>query len=339
MAPARKGQAPRRTQRQQRQPPPQRQPRHRAAPPVPRAPRGDGQRLGGALARYDARSLDHLPGPRATAPYTVVRERVTFSVSSNTFEQSTVLIIGPYTQAGYIEVGEVLSSLVAVRGVATEVPGVSDTLFTSNLFDGISPKSKQLSMHSLHAELACTGTSSGVIPSGNVWAGAVTQPLSRLNGWTSYNAMARALQTRRSMRMFSSYETMTKPVGLCSYPLDGVAHSEFNWCAGSANMLDELHRSMTPLVFVVGPSAVRNDYTVSLTIEWRVREALDPILQSTHKQYVPSSESVWGQLSAHLSNAGGFIAHAAQDPGVQAAVRGAVSIGARYAPRVLALGA
>ena len=318
--------------------PPRQQPRPQ--PQAARAPkevtRSSG--VGGALSRFDARTLGHLPGPRACAPYTVVRERVTFYIQSNSAGQNTVALVGPFVQGTFgSSGGEHLSSLVAVSGVGTNVPGVVEVPHTSNLFNGATPMTKSCSMHSLHAEVACTGSASGVLPTGNVWAGSVTQPVHRLAGWTDFNAIATGLQTRRSLRMFSSYETMTKPLSLCSYPLDAVAFSEFLWMSGSSALTDELSRSMTPLVLVFGPTTAVNDYTVSLTIEWRMREAIDPFLQSTHKHFVPAPESVWSQLSSHLSSVGGFVKSAVEDPGVQSAIRGAVAVGMRYAPRVLAL--
>lgn len=302
---------------------------------MPRAPRQGGSN---ALSRYDARTSGHLPGPRACAPYTVVRERVTFYVQSNVTGQNTVILIGPYVQGTFgSSGGEHLSSAVAIRGVGTEVPGTTETAVTSNLFNGIAPQTKSCSLHSLHTEVTCTGSASGVLPTGNVWAGAVSQPLNRLSGWANWNAIALGLQTRRNLRMFSAYETMTKPPSICSYPLDAVAHSEFLWMSGISGISDDLHRSMTPVVVVLGPTTAVNDYTVSLTIEWRMREALDPFLQSTHKPYAPAPESVWSQLSTHLSNLGGFVKSTAEDPSVRAAVHGAIAAGIRYAPRVLAL--
>jgi len=293
---------------------------------------------GSALARYDARSSNHLPGPRSCAPYTVVKERVTFYEKSNTSGQNVVTLIGPFVQGTHgSSGGEHLSSAVAVTGVGTNVPGVTEVAQVSRLFNGVSPQTKSCSLHSLHMEVTCTGSASGVLPTGNVWAGAVTQPLNRLAGWTNWNSIADGLQTRRNLRMFSAYETMTKPISVCSYPLDAVAHSEFLWMSGSYALSDELYRAMTPIVIVFGPTTATNDYTVSLTIEWRMREAVDPFLQSTHKHYMPASESVWSQLSAHLSNVGGFIKSVGGDSGVQAAVRGAITAGARYAPRALAL--
>lgn len=332
MAPARRTPAPR-TRRRQRPAAPQRQPQS-----VPRAPSSQQPRVGNLLSRYDARSLGHLPGPRACAPYTVVRERVTFYAQSNISAQNTVLIIGSYVKMGPgTHTADEVTPLVATIGVGTNAPGAQDTLVLSNLFNGAAPQTKSVCLHSLHAEIACTGSAAGVVPSGNVWAGAVTQPLHRVASWANYNQLALSLQTRRSLRMFSAYETMTKPVSLSSYPLDAVAHSEFLWMEGTADQSNELSKAMTPIVVVIGPNAAQTDYTVSLTLEWRVREAVDPILQSTHKQYAPTSESVWGQLSTHLSNAGGFVATTLQDPTVQAAVRGAVVAGARLAPRALAL--
>jgi len=298
---------------------------------------------GSAIARYDARSSKHLPGPRSCAPYTVVRERVTFYVQSETNAgQNVVALIGPYVQGTFgSSGGEHLSSLVATTGIGSNVPGATGPVLevhhTSHLFNGVSPQTKSCSLHSLHAEVTCTGSASGVLPTGNVWAGAVTQPINRLAGWANWNSIAAGLQTRRNLRMFTAYETMTKPISVCSYPMDAVAHSEFLWMSGHSALSDELHRAMTPIVLVFGPTSARNDYTVSLTIEWRMREAVDPFLQSTHKPYMPASESVWSQLSAHLSNIGGFVKSAGEDPFVQAAVRGAITVGARYAPRALAL--
>lgn len=315
------------------------------APPVPPAPSRRRNRQGrpsngpgNALSAYDARSLGHLPGPRACAPYTVVRERVTFYVKSNVSGQNTVALIGPYVQGAHgSSGGEHLASTVTTTGVGTDVPGVTETALTSNLFNGVTAQTKSCSLHSLHVDVTCTGSSSGVLPTGNVWAGAVTQPLNRLSGWTSWNAIATGLQTRRNLKMFSAYETMTKPISVCSYPLDAVAHSEFLWMSGTSALSDEMSRAMTPIAVVFGPTTAINDYTVSLTIEWRMREAVDPFLQSTHKQYMPASESVWSQLSANLSNIGGFVKSASEDPTVQSLVRGAITAGSRYAPRALAL--
>lgn len=268
----------------------------------------------------------------------MVRERVTFYVQSNALGQNTVILMGPFVQGSFgSSGGEHLSSAVAIWGIGMNVPGVTETAINSNLFNGIAPQSKSCSMHSFHAEVTCTGSASGVLPSGNVWAGAVSQPLNRLSGWANWNSVALGLQTRRSLRMFSAYETMSNPLSVCSYPLDAVAHSEFLWMSGLSATSDELHRSMTPVVVVLGPTTAVNDYTVSLTIEWRMREAIDPFLQSTHKPYVPTPESVWSQLSAHLSNIGGFVKSTAEDPNVRAVVRGAIAAGMRYAPRALAL--
>ena len=302
--------------------------------PKPKPPRQAGG--GSFLSRYDSRTSGHLPGPRACAPYTVVRERVTFYAQSNPNGQNTVLLIGPYVQKDPPG-GETLSSTVAIRGVGAQVPGVTEHSITSNLFHGAAPMSKSCSLHSLCAEITCTGSASGVLPSGNVWAGAITQPVNRHSGWGAYNEIALAFQTRRNLRMFTAYETMTKPISVCSYPMDAVAHSEFYWMSGTSALSDELSRAMTPVTVVMGPTTAVNDYTISLTIEWRMRESLDPILQSTHKQFVPTSESVWSQLSMHLSNVGGFLKSASEDPGVQAAIRGAVATGIRYAPRALAV--
>lgn len=323
--------------------PNQRQQPQKQIPRPPGLPSGKGRSspsasTGNALQRYDARSLGHLPGPRASAPYTVVRERITFTVSSSTNGNNEVVLFGQFVQGAFgTSGGEHLSPVVAVSGRGAIVPGSSNEVQqTSRLFGGVAPMTKSCAMHSFSVEVACTGSESGVLPSGNVWAGAITQPFNRLSGWTDFNSIALGLQTRRSMKMFSSYETMTKPVDVISYPLDPVAHSEFLWMSGAAAATDELSRSMTPIAVIIGPSAARNDYTISLTIEWRMREAIDPIIQSTHQQHMPVAESVWSQLSAQLSNAGGFLKHAALGYGAQAAVRGAVRVGARMAPRVLA---
>lgn len=334
MAPTRKGPASRGTRRQQQQ----QQQRRPRVPPAPRpsaGPKSAG--LGSALSRYDPRTQGHLPGPRASGPYTVVRERVTINMQTNISGQHTVLLIGPFVKGSFqASGGEAMSSLVAVKGVGQDEPGVTETLHVSNLFHGTTYKSKSCSLHSMHAELTCTGASSGMVPSGNVFAGAITQPLSRTN-WGKWEDIGHTLQTRRAFRMFSAYETMTKPISICSYPLDAVEHTEFLWMAGSAHSSDEMSRALTPIVFVLGPTASANDFTVSLTLEWRVRESLDPILQSTHRAHVPVPESVWSQLGAHLATVGGFVRSTAEDPTVQAAVRGAIAAGMRYAPRALAL--
>lgn len=326
--------------RQQRQAP---KPRARRPAPIPRprAPSAPATSLATALAKYDPRSLAHLPGPRATAPYTVVRERINFPLATNTpagghAGQNTVAMIGPFLQGpGGTTVGERMASTIAVHGLGGFAPGVTETLVTSALFNGAAAQTKTVSLHSFHVEVICTGTSAGTVPAGNVWCGAITQPISRLNGWASYDAIAEGVKTRRGMKQYSAYELMATPVNLMSYPLDSVSHSEFLWMSGAAGSGDELFRSLTPVVVVLGPTSAAVDYSITAVLEWRMREALDPLLQSTHRHFTPVSESVWAQLSNHLSTVGGLVKSAAQHPAVQGALRAAVAAGVRNAPQAL----
>lgn len=330
-----RGRAAQQGNRQQRQAPKPRA-RRQAPIPRPRTPITPASSLATALAKYDPRSLAHLPGPRATAPYTVVRERVNFPLASNTAGQDVVAMIGPYVQGpGGTAIGEHMASTIAVHGVGTYVPGVTESLVTSALFNGAAAQTKTVSLHSFHVEVICSGTSAGTVPAGNVWCGAITQPINRLNGWANYNAIAQGVKTRRGMKQYSAYELMATPVNLMSYPLDSVSHSEFLWMSGVAASGDELFRSMTPLMVVLGPTSAAVDYSITVVLEWRVREALDPLLQSTHRHFTPVSESVWAQLSNHLSTVGGLVKSAAQHPAVQGALRAAVAAGVRNAPQAL----
>ncbi len=291
--------------------------------------------LGTALAKYDPRTLGHLPGPRATAPYTVVRERVNFPMSTNVAGQETVAIIGPFVQGqSGTAIGEHMASTIAAHGVGSNVPGVNESLVTSALFNGVAAQTKTVSLHSFHVEVICSGTSAGTVPAGNVWCGAITQPINRLN-WPFYNSIAQGVRTRRGMKQYSAYELMATPINLMSYPLDSVSHSEFLWMSGNASSGDELFRSMTPVVVVLGPTSAAVDYSITVMLEWRVREALDPLLQSTHRHFAPVSESVWAQLSNHLSTVGGLVKSTAQHPAVQGVLRAAVEAGVRNAPQAL----
>lgn len=266
----------------------------------------------------------------------MVRERVNFALSTNTSGQYTVALIGPFVQGAFgTSGGEHYASTIAVTGVGTHAPGDTEGHEVSGIFNGIAPQTKTVSLHSLHAEVICTGTSAGTVPAGNAWCGAITQPFNRLAGWNSFNAIAAGLKTRRSMKQFSAYELMAKPANLLSYPLDSVAHSEMLWMSGTSASTDEFSRALTPIAVVLGPSSAAVDYSVTLMLEWRVREALDPILQSTHRNYAPASESVWSQLSCHLSSVGGFVRAAAEHPAVQGAVQAALEAGVRSAPQAL----
>lgn len=290
-----------------------------------------------SLAAFDPRTMAHLPGPRATAPYVVARERVNVPLFTNNAGQHTVCLIGAFVQSTFgSSGGEHLSSTVAISGVGGDVPGTTETPYGSVLFTGTTSMSKTMVLHSVQIEVICTGTSTGVIPQGLAWIGALPQPLNR-SSWDYWNDIANKLKTRQGMKQFSAYELMARPQNFMSYPLDGMRHSEFLWQAGHGQTSDELHRGLAPLVVCLGPTSNVVDYSITAILEWKVREAMDPILQSTHKHHNPTSESVWSQLGHKLSNVGGFMgAVQGVEDGIKA-ISGAINLGMRTAPRALAL--
>lgn len=286
-----------------------------------------------ALKALDPSTHAHLPGPRATAPYIVTRERINIPVTTNTSGQQTVVLLGSFVQGGFGTAGgEHLASTIAAYGVGTNVPGTTETRVQSVLFAGAEAMSATCSMHSMKVEVLCTGTSSGVVPQGLVHAGALSMPINRMSNFASWNKLANTLKTRRGIRQHTAYEMLSKPASYMTFPLDSLRHSEFLWMSGSSASTDELDRGLAPLVVILGPSSTAVDYTLTVSIEWKVRESLDPILQSAHRDHGITPEGLWNQLTRGLSAVGGFVGQAGEWAEAIQALTGAVQAGARALP-------
>lgn len=231
-------------------------------PTAPRRPRALP-----TAAIVDARQGIHLAPPMATAPYAVLRTRVSFTLTTNVFGQYRVALFGEHTNTAFAPEINV-TPLIAIHGVATDPPGTTET-YVSDPQALALPSGAFLRLHALTVTTQCGSTATTA--EGFFYQGTMPGNITR-SSFTTWNDVALALITRREAKMHSAYGSMTRPAVACCAPQDATEWST-NALFGPISGVPGSNRStdcLLPVALVLLPTAAPVNYTVTLNCQWRV---------------------------------------------------------------------
>nr|WRQ64984.1 hypothetical protein [Sobelivirales sp.] len=220
-----------------------------------------------SAAIVDARQGIHLAPPMATAPYAVLRTRVSFTLATNTFGQYRVALFGEHSNTAFAPEINV-TPLLAIHGIAMDPPGVTET-YVSDPQALALPTGAFLRLHALTVTTQCGSTATTA--EGFFYQGTMPGNITR-SSFTSWNDMALALITRREAKMHAAYGSITKPAVSCCAPQDATEWST-NALLGPVSGVPGSNRStdcLLPVALVLLPTTVAVNYTVTLNCQWRI---------------------------------------------------------------------
>lgn len=285
---------------------------------TPRQPFGNGRRKQAShpsnamIRRYLTATLsDHLPLPRPTGPYTVVRLTNIFSLDNE------VVMFGPEI----FEKGNGTMSWTNLIGRASV--NASNPVNASN-------NCIALSMTSLRALDALTQVVPAALTvqvmnpeavqttSGMVWGGIARTQLPIGTTTTSWETYGNEFISLMTPRVMSAAKLAFRGVIGNAYPLNMSELSNFhqlthssssdpqitttwNLTSGTIPETDGQPKGMTPMVFV-NPNRVNLTYQV--TVEYRMRFALSNPAAAGHIQYKAGSTAMWDAAVTAASTVG-----------------------------------
>lgn len=248
------------------------------------------------VAAVDASVQQHIPPHIPMGPYTVIKSRVIIPVTTNTFGQQTVLLLGAYGRASTLD--QSIGPAIAILGVATAVPGITESYFQDAAiatYDG-SSFGNSLANGNLHA-LTCVinCTSSATAANGLVYYGAVNQRVNR-GQYATYNELATNLYPRREFSSKSAYALCTAPHKLCAFPVDLTDWStQKPLVETSLTFSDNIALDSLSQLAVIFPDTVTAvQYTITVYTEWRINFT-NPVLASTSTRREPAPQQVWNK--------------------------------------------
>jgi len=269
----------------------------------------------------DARVPYHLAGPLPLGPYTVMRGRSVFSISTNTAGQKTVLLVGPHTLNNATSAFNAATTpLIAINGVGTDVPGAAlgeqhhgDGLALTYASTTYSNNTASAGLHACTVVITCT--TNALKSSGQVYMGSLNQRVARTR-FATWNACGDSLIARREMVPFSATHVMRQGLAISCYPVDTI-----DWAAqrplitNSSTLADNVTMdSLSQLAFVfMDTDTDAVEYTITVYTEWRMN-FMDAALASTATSKVPGSLPNWNKIGAAAQASSGFLRPAT--PGV-----------------------
>lgn len=264
----------------------------------------------------DARTMLHVAPSTQTPPYTVVRTRTPITFTTNIAGQDTVLLVGPHRnsfpgQATGVNDPSIsednISGMLAVRGVGTNVPGTSEQSYSDPVVGTYVKGAVSLALHAFTVEIQCTD--SATVATGLFFCGALSGRIRR-SSYSTFNALATALASRRELRPVTAYSTINRGKVLVSYPVDSTEWSMLKeYCpADGVNLgANQGLDTMAVIAAVFPATATAINYIVTVHAEWRVVYHNDTQLSSTSTIHPPAAPSVWSNAVRSVSDAAGHV--------------------------------
>jgi len=266
-----------------------------------------------------------LPAHRWT-PYTVVRDKQTSFIATNTATAGGV-IVGAYGTGPDISQH---SDLVACYGFGSSVPGTTETILRATNLN-IGGQNANMRLHRMSVTLSCVGSSvAGVSPDGVCHVGALRTPIIR-NALGTWANLAGFLVNRAETKSFSNYDLMRTGKHFAVRPIDVVEFEVFKRATPGA-VGDTLMDTVTPICIAMSPTVAIVNLMLTIHTEWAVLYTSDFLLQSTASLHESASQSAWDRTSAILHSTSGAVG-VAQD--VTSLGRALSSFVGRNGPRVL----
>lgn len=271
---------------------------------VPRRAFGSTRAIG--LEGWDAFSPKHIPLPRSTGPYTVVR--TTRLVKSS----AKVNIIGTYAQhgpSGGKDYWTNIGMLTSVSGT-TAINASSNTALKDVPFPGVTVTGSGLS--AVPAAISVQVMNPNALQSTNgIIAGAVSSTQLDLRGRAeTWNEFATEFISFMRPRLMSAGKLALRGVQLDSYPLDMSALADFRAVLKAADAQftwDSANRGCfsgwAPLV-IINDAANDLELDFLITIEWRVRFDIGNPAVASHSHHGVTSDSQWDRMIKAASNRG-----------------------------------
>jgi len=306
---------------------------------LPRQPFGNGRKkqpkqhpTSAMLRRYfNATLRDHLPLPRPTGPYTVIRLTNFYSLDSKFVMFGPEIVRSPDGRQGWTNiVGRAsVNSAAAVNATNNCVALSMTPLRAMDQNTQLVPAA--LTVQVMNPEAVQTTT-------GMVWGGICGTQLPLGDSTAAWGTYASEFISLMTPRVMSAAKLAFKGVIGNALPLNMSELSNFHpltksvseaaeitttWKpnAGNTPEVDGQPMGLTPIVFV-NPDQVGLIYQV--TVEYRVRFALTNPAAASHTQHKAGSTIVWDAAVA----GGGAVAHGLYDIVEQVAVDGAYAMAA-----------
>lgn len=266
------------------------------------------------LHGVDARTKTHIPPHLPMAPYAVLRTKIPFTFQTSTTEATTFLFsewLGAGAAASLGTVGD----KIAAWGLTSTATGSANTILDATITQ-IGTLKAYLRLHALTVTIqAGSGANSSV---GFFYAGTMAGNV-LLPSYATFGLMALDLYARRELRAHSAYESLGKPVVLCSAPQDMTSwatHDQLVLPAASSAMSDNL----LPITAIFPATASPVDYMITINCEWRAVFTMTDARSSLHESRGTSSASSVAGLTRTVVESSGLLS------GPDEAVRGSGSI-------------
>lgn len=252
-----------------------------------------------SLACWDAKSLYHLPLPRATGPYTVIR--VTRRISNN----ARLNVFGTYYEGDRPST----TCCISDQHSAQPINGASNAFFYANDLGGIG---KAATIVPSAFSLQIMNPNSLQHTSGVIYAGVMSTQAAIGNRTDSWEEWGNKFVEFQSPRIMTAPKLALRGVQINSYPLNmsqiadfgpafGVGQNEgvITWTSESYHP-----KGFAPIVVynATGETPPQLEYLV--TTEYRVRFDLDNVASASHKQHPVASDRVWADLMAKATSLG-----------------------------------
>lgn len=284
------------------------------------------------LRRYfDATLSDHLPLPRPTGPYTVIRLTQFFPLNSKTVMFGPEIVRSVDGRQGWTNI----IGRAAVDS-ATAVNGTNNCLALSMVALRAMDRNTQLVPSALTVQVM--NPEAVQTTTGMVWGGICKTQLpigDSTESWGTYSSEYISLMTPRvmsaaklafkgvignalplNMSELSNFHPLTQSVSE-----DPVITTTWKPTAGNTPEVDGQPMGLTPIMFV-NPEQVGLIYQV--TVEYRVRFALSNPAAASHTAHKAGSTAVWDAAV----NAASAVGHGLFDIAEQVAVNGMIAAAA-----------
>lgn len=229
----------------------------------------------------DARHATHLSPPSTTAPYAVLRSRFSVDFATNVSGQRTVLLFSEHL-SNLVANNELrVCPIVGYRGVGTNVPLSPDEVALSDPRVAQLPTGCRGRLHAITLTISPTG--SATTSTGVFYAGVMPGNINR-GSFGTFNAIADAVITRPSLRQYTAFTALQKPVVIASAPQDVMtwsANEIIDPIAGTHGLASS--DSLLPIVLIFAPTAAAVDYTITVNTEWRIVYPMSDDRSTLHK--------------------------------------------------------
>lgn len=244
------------------------------------------------------------------SPYSVLRTRFTIPISTSATGQWRVLLLSEHTNTVNTAFPDCITQYVGISGVGTDGPSVTEVRHDDPQISSLISSTGDGSYGRLHAMTMSVQCGAGALSAeGFFYAGIMPGNISR-GQYATWNALAQALITRRSMRQYTAYSSLSHASVLATAPQDSVqwgANSAFVGGGGDPTATTRGTDTLYPLAIVWAPTSTSLTYNVTVNCEWRIVYPMGDTRSGLHELHACAAQSTVAKAAAVISAVGGII--------------------------------